>query len=98
MINFEQARQIALHRLGPRWAADECVEYSVADYGYEDDAAWMLIDGGRRYVVDGDPDCVLVGKPCTLMIKQTGEISFPSYLEVLERFDAMTPVGNHPPG
>lgn len=98
MITFERARQVALHRLGPSWDADECGEYMVADYGYEDDDAWMLIDGGRRYIVDGDPNCALIGKPCTVIDKQTGKISFPSYLEDAERFDAMTPVGKHPPG
>lgn len=97
MITFEQARQIALGRLGLTWAADECGDYTVADYGYEDDDAWMLVAGGRRYIVDGDLECVLVGKPYTLVDKRTGELSFPAYLDDTDRFDAMTPVGNHPP-
>lgn len=97
MITFEQARKIALGRLGLTWAADDCGEYTVADYGYEDDDAWMLVDGGRRYIVDDDPECVLVGKPCTLVDKRTGELSFPAYLDDMERFDAMAPVGEHPP-
>lgn len=97
MITFQRGRQIALGRLGLTWAADECGEYTVVDYGYEDDDAWMLADSGHRYIVDDDPDCVLVGKPFTLVDKRTGELSFPAYLDDMERFDAMTLVGTHPP-
>jgi hypothetical protein len=96
MITFERARQIALDTFGPTWAADECGEYVVAEYGYEDDRAWCLVDGGSRLVVGGDYSCQLIGRGSTLVDKETGEVSSLSYLEDPERFDAMAEVGHHP--
>ena len=97
MITFERARQIALDTIGPTWVTDECGEYVVADYGFQDDRSWCLVDGGRRLVIDGDYSCQLVGRGSTLVDKNTGEVSSLNYLEDPERFDAMTEVGHHPP-
>lgn len=97
MITFEQARRIALDQVGPTWEQDECGEYTVADYGYEDAAAWVLVDGGRRLVVNGDESCLLIGRGSTCVDKETGEVFSLNYLEAPDRFDAMKPVGQHPP-
>lgn len=97
MITFEQARQIALARIGPTWGDDECGEYTVADYGFEDATAWVLVDGGRRLVIDGDDNCLLIGRGSTFVDKRTGKVFSRTYLEDRERFDALTPVGQHPP-
>lgn len=97
MITFEQARQIALEQIGPTWVVDQCGEYTVAEYGYEDQDSWLLVDGSSRYVIDGDEECLLIGQPCTLVDKRTGELSFPPHLEDPDRFNAMTLVGKHPP-
>lgn len=97
MITFEQARQIALARVGPTWEPDECGEYTVAGYGFEDAAAWVLIDGGRRLVIEGDESCLLIGRGSTFVDKETGEVFSLTYLEDRERFDALEPVGQHPP-
>lgn len=97
MISFEQARRLALDRVGPTWEPGHCGEYVVAAYGYEDATAWCLVEGGRRLVIDGDFGCEPVGRGCTLVDKQTGEVFFLTYLEDPDRFDAMTTVGQHPP-
>ena len=97
MITFERARQIALDTIGPTWGTDECGEYVVADYGFQDDRAWCLVDGGRRLVIDGDYSFQLIGRGSTLVDKETGEVSFLNYLEDPERFNAMIEVGHHPP-
>lgn len=97
MITFEQARQIALETIGPTWVTGECGEYVVAAYGYEDDHAWCLVDGGRRLVIDGDYSCQPIGRGSTLVDKESGEVSSLNYLEDPGRFDAMTEVGQHPP-
>jgi hypothetical protein len=96
MLSFEQARAGAYEALAPTWEVGECGEYTVADYGYEDEAAWLLIDGGSRLVIDGDYSCELIGRGSTFVDKRTGEIFFLTYLEAPDRFDAMTPVGQHP--
>jgi hypothetical protein len=96
MITLEQARHIALDVIGPAWEADECGEYVVADYGYEDPLAWCLVDGGRRHVVDGDFGCELVGRGSTLVDKETGEVYSLTFLEDPDRFLAMMKVGQHP--
>jgi hypothetical protein len=97
MISFLQARQIALARVGPTWEQGGCGEYVVAAYGYEDATAWCLVDGGRRLVIDGDYGCEPVGRGCTFVDKESGEVFFLTYLEDPARFDAMTMVGQHPP-
>ncbi|MBT2550573.1 hypothetical protein [Arthrobacter sp. ISL-65] len=68
----------------------------MADYGFEDETVWSLIDGGSRLVIDGDYGCESVGRGSTLVDKKTGEIYFVTYLEAPDWFDAMTPVGSHP--
>lgn len=98
MITFERARQIALESIGPTWVTDECSEYVVAGYGFQDDRAWCLVDGGSRLVFDGDCSCQLIGRGSTLVDKRTGEVTSLNYLEDPERFDAMIQVGQHPPG
>lgn len=97
MISFEETRQIAIDRVGPTWEPGDCGEYTVAPYGYEDATAWLLVDGGRRLVIDGDFDCEPVGRGCTFVDKRTGEVFFLTYLEDQDGFDAMTRVGQHPP-
>lgn len=97
MITFERARQIALDTIGPTWVADECGDYVVADYGFQDDRAWCLVDGGRRLIIDGDYSCQLVGRGSTLVDKESGEVFSLNYLEDPDRFNAMTEVGQHPP-
>lgn len=97
MITFEQARQIALDQIGPTWEKDDCGEYVVANYGYEDEVAWRMVDGGRRLVIDGDDDCLLIGRGCTFVDKESGELFFLTYLEDQDRIDAMTTVGPCPP-
>lgn len=52
MITFEQGRQIALSQVGPSWGKGDCGEYVVANYGYEDTHAWLLVDGGSRLVIE----------------------------------------------
>lgn len=37
----------------------------VADYGYEDEAAWLLIDGGSKLAIDGDYSCEPAGIAAT---------------------------------
>jgi hypothetical protein len=96
MISFEQARQIALDRVGPIWEPGGCGEYVVAAYGYEDASAWCLVDGGRRLVIDGDSGCEPIGRGCTFVDKESGEIFLLTYLEDPGRFDSMTKVGQHP--
>jgi hypothetical protein len=96
MISFEQARAIAYKVLGSTWEVGNCGAYTVAGYGYEDDTAWLLIDGGSRLVIDQDYSCDPVGRGSTFVDKRTGEIFSLTYWEAPDRFDAMTPVGQHP--
>jgi hypothetical protein len=96
MLSFEEARAIAYEALAATWEIGNCGEYTVAKYGYEDDTAWLLIDGGSRLIIDGDYSCDPVGRGSTFVDKRTGEIYFLTYLEASDRIDAMTPVGPHP--
>ncbi|MFF2244299.1 hypothetical protein ACFVTM_08990 [Arthrobacter sp. NPDC058130] len=96
MISFEQAKATAYETLAPTWEKGNCGDYTIADYGFEDETAWLLIDGGSKLVIDGDYSCEPVGRGSTFVDKTTGEIFFLTYLEAPDRFDAMTPVGVHP--
>ena len=47
---FEQARKIAYDANAPAWRdLGNRGEYMVADYGYENAAAWLIVDGARNY-------------------------------------------------
>ncbi|MDQ1053076.1 hypothetical protein QE394_001004 [Arthrobacter sp. SORGH_AS 212] len=62
MLSIEQAKKIAYGALTPTWEAGECGDDTVADYGYEDETAWLLIDGGSRLVINRDGSCQLIGR------------------------------------
>lgn len=94
---FEQAREIAAARNAPAWRdLGNRGEYMVAPYGYENADAWLIVDGAREYLVDGDDSFEVMDKPLTLVMKDSGELFTMQYLENPELIDAMTPVGDAP--
>ena len=94
---FEQARKIAYDLNAPAWRdVGNRGEYMVADYGYEDADAWLIVDGARELLEGGDYDFSVLDQPLTLVRKADGGIMQVQYLEAEDMIDAMTPVGKHP--
>ncbi|QDK01888.1 hypothetical protein SEA_VIBAKI_7 [Arthrobacter phage Vibaki] len=95
---FEQARKIGYDLNAPAWRdLGNPGEYMVADYGYEDAAAWLLVDGARELLEGGDYAFGVLDQPLTLVLKATGDVLQVQYLEAQDMIDAMTPVGDVPP-
>lgn len=94
---FEQARALALKVNAPAWRdLGNRGEYMVADYGYEDADAWLIVDGARELLEGDDYAYSVMDQPMTIVMKATGELLRVQYLEAEDRIDAMTPVGEHP--
>jgi len=94
---FEQARKIAYDANAPVWRdLGNRGEYMVADYGYENDAAWLIVDGARELLEGGDYSYDVMDQPLTIVLKSTGDVGQVYYLEEQDMIDAMTPVGKHP--
>jgi hypothetical protein len=92
-ISFEDARQIvarARRNVGRRG------NYMIAGYGYESPQHWLIIDGARELLVDGDPAFLVVGEGPLLVDKFTGElIELPSLYD-FDYLNTFTPVGDVP--
>jgi hypothetical protein len=97
MITFEQAREIALKANAPLWRdLGNRGEYMVADYGYENADAWLIVDGARELIEGGDYAFDVLDKPITMISKAAGELFRVQYLEAADVIQAMTPVGDVP--
>lgn len=92
-VSFAQARAIAATADGPSWPT-EFGTFWVAENGFEDERYWRVLTGSREDLVDENPDFLVVGRPATLVDKQTGEVVHLPIYANLDRLDAMTPV--HP--
>lgn len=96
MIEFETARQAVADYLRDRWDTASLGKLVVAEYGYDDDAAWMPVYGPKASIVDGDTDAVVMDQPILLVDKRTGAVSEFAPLECLERVAAMREYGPVP--
>lgn len=67
-----------------------------ADYGREDAEAW-LVPYAAREALDGDGRFDVLDPPLVLVRKADGVAERPTLLAVLDRVDAMQPVGALPP-
>jgi hypothetical protein len=94
---FEQAREITLKANAPAWRdLGNKGNYMVAEWGYEDADAWLMVEGARELLIDHDYSFDVLDQPLTLVMKATGELLRVYYLEAEERIDAMTLVGVNP--
>ncbi len=90
MIDFEDARAAVEADVRPRWAGPGAL--MVADDGFEDADAFLVVYGAREWLVDEDLSFLLTDPPIPLVSKETGEITWTTYLADADRIDAMTPV------
>ena len=96
-VSFEQAREIALKANAPIWRdLGNKGDYMVAPWGYENDDAWLIVDGARQLLIDHDYDYEVMDQPMTMILKSTGELFRVQYLEASDEIDAMTLVGEAP--
>ncbi|QKY79771.1 hypothetical protein SEA_BUMBLE_5 [Arthrobacter phage Bumble] len=82
MMNFHDARALAIANGGPLWAAEGLRgTYYVSPDGYETADVWILVDGAEEYLLGGDEDYVPMDKPVTVVFKRSGELVRISSLE-----------------
>jgi hypothetical protein len=97
MITFEQARAAVAAVNEPAWEDDHMPgTYMVAGYGWEDAGAFLVIDGAKEFLVDGNDEYEVMDAPAVFVDKATGTVMEAVFLEVQDRIMAMAPVGNHP--
>lgn len=97
-LTFEEARAAAIEARAPIWEDDDTPgTYMVADYGYEDDEAFLVFEGAKEYLEDGDADFVVWDAPAVFVDKESGTVIESSFLNVIDRVHAMTPVPGHEP-
>lgn len=95
MVTFDEARTLIRAEVQRDWPP-EYGELMVADYGYHDEQAWFVVWGAREALVDNNFDFVIMDAPVFFVDKVTGEITEEPMIEVLDRLDAMEPVGTPP--
>jgi hypothetical protein len=97
MITFEQARKAVKTVNEPAWEDQDMKgTYMVAPYGKEDDQFFLVIDGAEEAMVGNDPDFIVMDQPAMLVDKETGQVFEAVFLEVADRIQAMTEVGDWP--
>jgi hypothetical protein len=97
-ISFADAqRRVCAVVEGP-WEVNEQGEFYLAPYGAENATHWNVIYDSRESLVDHDPMYLWMDKPITLVSKTTGEITEINYLANWDLVNAMTEVGDWPPG
>lgn len=95
MIEFEDARRIVADSRAHDWPASHGT-FMVADYGFEDSQSWLPTWGAKEWLVDGDPEFMLMDQPVLLVDKQTGELTDLTWRDGLDRIDKMRELGNVP--
>jgi hypothetical protein len=97
MITFEQARKAVKATNEHEWEdQDMRGTYMVAPYGKEDDQFFLVIDGAQEAIEDDDPDYIVMDQPAMLVDKETGQVFECVFLEIADRVQAMTRVGEWP--
>lgn len=99
MITFEQARAKVRALNEPTWEDQNMPgTYMVAEYGWEDADAFLVVDGAKECLVDGDDEYLVMDAPVMFVDKATGTVLEANALEVMDRFLDMTPIGDVPGG
>lgn len=97
-VPFQCAREIVRALNEPDWTNSGMRgTYMVADYGLEDAVSYLIVDGPREYLLDGDLNFALVGNAANIVNKVTGAVLYWNYLDHMEEIDAMKPVPGHEP-
>lgn len=97
-VSFQRAQEIVRALNEPDWTNSGMRgTYMIADYGLEDHVSYLIIDGPKEYLVDGDLDFALVGNAANIVNKTTGAVLYWNYLDHMEEIDAMKPVPGHEP-
>ena len=89
---YEQAREAVRAEIEPLWGETRGTFY-VAPEGYEDRHAFYVPWGAREWMVDSDPEFVLLNNAATFVDKATGFVSLTTYSTEAARIAAMQPVG-----
>ncbi|AYD81500.1 immunity protein [Arthrobacter phage KBurrousTX] len=92
---FEEARAIVLDQNREGWEEDHEGTFTVAAYGWEDEDAFLVVQGASEWLVDGDESYSVMDAPAVFVSKESGTILEADYLAVLDRIAAMTPVPGH---
>jgi hypothetical protein len=96
-FTFEQARAAVKAQNGPAWEDQDMKgTYMVAEYGKEDDELFLVIDGAKEAMVGNDPAYIVMDQPAMFVHKETGVVMEAVFLEVADRIQAMTEVGDWP--
>ncbi|ALY09852.1 hypothetical protein SEA_JAYCOOKIE_6 [Arthrobacter phage JayCookie] len=97
-ITFEEARAAVRAQNHPIWEDNDTPgEYMVAGYGWENDESYLLVEGAREYLEDGDNEYVIQDAPAVFVDKETGTVVLAEFLAVFEVIASMTPVPGHEP-
>ncbi|MFK0004976.1 hypothetical protein [Paenarthrobacter sp. NPDC090522] len=92
-LTFEDARKAVRALREPLWNAPGT--YMVADYGWEDETSYLVVEGAREYLEDNNDKFVIMDAPAIFVDKATGLVLEADFLMVMDRVHAMTPVPGH---
>lgn len=77
MTTLHEARLLAAASGAPLFAAEGLRgTYAVSPDALETEDVFIILDGAREAVIDGDPDFEPMDKPMTVVVKATGEVLY----------------------
>ncbi|MFK0042438.1 hypothetical protein ACIQTW_21590 [Paenarthrobacter sp. NPDC090517] len=92
-LTFEEARTTVRESRESLW--EGLGTYTVADYGWEDETSYLVVEGAREYLEDNNDEFVVMDAPAIFVDKATGIVLEADFLAVAGRVQAMTPVPGH---
>lgn len=90
MLTFEQARKAVEKKMEPTW--DGNGTFFVSMDGREDKKGYFLTFGAEEWIIDGEPEYMMLDGGQCLVDKDTGDVQVFQYLQDPDRIDAMRPV------
>lgn len=96
ILDFGTARALAQMAYERSW--DQPGKFMVETYGWEDDEHFNVVIGSRQWLRDKDPDYFPPADDrCILIRKDNGAVEEENPLFIMDKLNAMDPVGaGHP--
>ena len=92
MVTFTEARRIAERAVKPEWDAHMTGTMYASPQGMQDRTHYLVTVAAEEWLVDEDPEFLVVDGPMVLVEKATGKAIMTNMTEDFARYSAMSTV------
>jgi hypothetical protein len=89
---YEEAVEVVRREIAPLWG-DTQGTFFVSPNGFEDETSFYVPWGAREWLVDNDPQFLLLNNAATFVDKITGFVELTTASVEMSRIEAMSPCG-----